>query len=76
MKLTTTIAAASLAALVTAAPSRTVAKRADSCGQWDSVQTGDYTVYNDLWGEDDADSGSGCFGIDSVSGSTIAWHAT
>lgn len=75
MKLTTAVATASLAAIAAAAPSKTITKRADSCGQWDSVETGNYIVYNNLWGQEDADSGSQCFGVDSLSGNNIAWHA-
>jgi len=66
----------SLAALVAASPTRTLQKRADSCGQWDTIQTGTYTVYQDLWGESSATSGSQCSGVDSLSGSTLAWHTT
>ena len=53
-----------------------IIQRADSCGQWDSVETGSYTVYNNLWGEDAATSGSECFGVDGLSGDTISWHTT
>lgn len=63
-------------AAVSAAPSRTTVERADSCGQWDSIKTGTYTVYNNLWGKDQATSGSQCFGVDGASGSTVKWHAS
>ena len=61
-----------------AIPTKTIEERgtATHCGQWDSVQTGAYTVYNDLWGMSAAKSGSQCFGIDGLSGSTLKWHAT
>lgn len=74
MKFSTSIIAASVAALAAAAPTKTIEKRSESCGQYDSVQTGTYTVYNNLWGESAASSGSQCFGVDSVDGSTVAWH--
>lgn len=45
MKLTT-FTLASTAALALAAPTSTVQKRADYCGQWDSQVTGTYTIYN------------------------------
>ncbi|KAF2093768.1 endoglucanase A precursor [Rhizodiscina lignyota] len=65
-----------LSALAAASPTRTLQKRADSCGQYDTIQTGDYTVYQNLWGESSATSGSQCSGVDSLSGSTLAWHTT
>lgn len=58
-----------------ASPTGTIIKRADLCGQWDSVATGAYTVYNNEWGTKGA-SGRQCFGVDSVSGSIIKWHTT
>jgi xyloglucan-specific endo-beta-1,4-glucanase len=76
MKFSTTLAMASMAALAVAVPTATVEKRADTCGQYDSVTTGTYIVYNDLWGESGATSGSGCIGVDGLSGTTVKWHAT
>lgn len=64
-----------LSAVASAAPTATLQKRADICGQWDSATTGTYTLYQDLWNEDEG-TGSQCSGIDSLSGSTIAWHTT
>ncbi|KAJ2892908.1 endoglucanase [Zalerion maritima] len=71
-----------LAALVVAtpAPSRTeeLEKRETTyCGQWDSVETGSYIVYNNLWGMDNGD-GSQCTTVDSVSndGTTVAWSTS
>lgn len=49
-------------------------KRADSCGQYDTLDAGSFKLYNNLWGEDNG-SGSGCIGVDS-SGSPLSWHAT
>ena len=46
---------------------------ASHCGQWDAVQTGDYSIQNLLWGEGMATSGSQCFVIDGLSGNTVAW---
>lgn len=75
MKFTQAIAAACLLAVAAAVPTHTHKhKRADSCGQYDSVQTGSYTVYNNLWGEASASSGSECFGVDGLSGNTVSWH--
>ncbi|RLN90906.1 hypothetical protein BBJ28_00000323 [Nothophytophthora sp. Chile5] len=46
----------------------------DFCDQWGTTTSGDYIIYNDLWGESYATSGSQCTGLDSNDGSTIAWH--
>ncbi|KAF2676539.1 glycoside hydrolase family 12 protein [Lentithecium fluviatile CBS 122367] len=71
MKLATILA---LAATALATPTPTLQKRADYCGQWDSAVTGAYTVYNNLWGQSAATSGSQCTGVDGLSGSTLKWH--
>lgn len=66
------------AAVVLAAPAEiptaTIEKRADFCGQWDSYSTGAYTVYNNLWGEHSASSGSQCTGVGGLLGNTAKWH--
>ena len=51
-------------------------RRADMCGQWDTTTTDKFTLYNNLWGEANADSGSQCTGLDSDNGNTIAWHTS
>jgi xyloglucan-specific endo-beta-1,4-glucanase len=63
-----------LAGIASATPTKSIEKRASFCGQWDSQVTGSYTVYNDLWGEADATSGSQCTTIDSLSDNTLAWE--
>lgn len=76
MKLSPVFFSASLAALAIAVPTptRTLKTRSTTeCGQYDSVQTGNYIVYSDLWGEDNASSGSQCFTVDGLSGNTIEW---
>jgi xyloglucan-specific endo-beta-1,4-glucanase len=75
MKLSAVLAL-SVASLAVAAPTVTIKKRADYCGQWDSTVTGAYTVYNNLWGQADATSGSQCTGVDGLSGSTLKWHTS
>jgi xyloglucan-specific endo-beta-1,4-glucanase len=48
-------------------------KRATTlCGQWDSVQTGTYTVYNNLWGKDSG-TGSQCLTVSGVSNGLLQW---
>ncbi|CAO3661914.1 unnamed protein product [Umbelopsis ramanniana] len=66
-------AASLLAASVTAAP---LEKRAAMCGQWDSAVDGSYTIYQDLWGESAATSGSQCTTVNSLSGSTLNWSTS
>lgn len=59
------------------APSKTINERAtEICGQWDSVATGTYTLYQDLWGIDAATSGSQCSTFESLNGNTIAWSTS
>ncbi|KAF2769136.1 concanavalin A-like lectin/glucanase [Teratosphaeria nubilosa] len=68
---------AALAGIAVALPTSTLNKRSTTnCDQYSSVQTGSYTVHNDLWGESNATSGSQCFTVNSVSGNTIAWSTS
>lgn len=43
------------------------------CGQYDSVTSGSYTLFTDLWGEGGATSGSQCSTLESVNGDTVVW---
>jgi xyloglucan-specific endo-beta-1,4-glucanase len=77
MKLNALFVLTSTASLALAAPSTpavSLQKRADFCGQWDNQINGAYTTYNNLWGRDQASSGSQCTGVDGLSGSTLKWH--
>ncbi|KAL1651459.1 hypothetical protein SLS61_005410 [Didymella pomorum] len=77
MKFSALFTFASTAALALAAPTTpasVLSKRADFCGQWDNQVQGSYTIYNNLWGRDQATSGSQCTGVDGLSGSTLKWH--
>lgn len=77
MKFTSAILSAVLATTAFAAPTKTIAERSTQlCDQWSSLTTGGYTVYNNLWGEGNADSGSQCTTFDSLSGSTVAWSTS
>jgi xyloglucan-specific endo-beta-1,4-glucanase len=59
------------------APDKTLKPRSTQiCGQWDSVVTGTYTVYQDLWGESAATSGSQCTTVDSLTSGTIVWSTS
>ncbi|KAL1296737.1 hypothetical protein AAFC00_000207 [Neodothiora populina] len=73
MKSFTAAAVLALGAAVSAAPATMLSERSDICGQWDSTVTGDYTLYQDLWNMN-AGSGSQCSGVDSHSGTNVAWH--
>ncbi|KAI0431372.1 family 12 glycosyl hydrolase [Xylaria sp. FL1042] len=67
---------AALAGLALATPTPTVDKRATTfCGQWDSVETGSYIVYNNLWGES-AGTGSQCTTVNGLSGNSVAWSTS
>ena len=71
MKFTT----AALATLPLGALASPLSKRQEFCGQWDLVETEAYTLYNNLWGQDAADSGSQCTTLISSSGNDISWSA-
>jgi xyloglucan-specific endo-beta-1,4-glucanase len=56
---------------------KSLTRRADFCDQWGQVTTGNFILYNNLWGQGNADSGSQCTGLDSSSGNdSIAWHTS
>jgi xyloglucan-specific endo-beta-1,4-glucanase len=71
-----------LASAVNAAPTIELEPRGSYkqfCGQWDSTtfsianSDASYIVYNNLWGESSAQSGSQCTTVTSISGNEIAW---
>lgn len=66
------LAAAVVPALAAPTATKTLQPRAAFCGQWDSVQTGTFTLYNNLWGRDSG-SGSQCTEATAASGSSITW---
>ncbi|RLN44649.1 hypothetical protein BBJ29_001169 [Phytophthora kernoviae] len=63
-----------LFAVTVSAAALSAAFAADFCDQWGTATTDNYIIYNNLWGESYATSGSQCTGLDSSSGSTVAWH--
>lgn len=75
MKITTTLFTAALAGLAAAVPTKTT-RQASECGQYDSVVTGSYTVYNNLWGESSATSGSQCFSVTGLANNVLSWVTT
>jgi xyloglucan-specific endo-beta-1,4-glucanase len=77
MKFTQTLVPLLLCATALAAPTATLDKRATTiCGQWDSVVTGTYIVYQDLWGEAAATSGSQCTTVTSDTSGTLDWSTS
>jgi len=77
MKFTQALFPLALSTATVAVPTATLDKRATTiCGQWDSVVTGTYTVYEDLWNEAAATSGSQCTTVNSLSGTTLAWSTS
>lgn len=69
------VGASAAAAAVVDEPSRIERRATSICGQWDSVQTGTYTVYQDLWGMSSG-TGSQCTTVNSLSGSTLSWSTS
>src|ERR1700761_2449583 len=64
-----TLASLAITTLTIASP---LEKRATTiCGQWDSLVEGQYTIYQDLWGEASATSGGQCSTVNSLSGTTL-----
>lgn len=53
------LVAAALTTVASASPA-SLRPRDTFCGQWDLEVAGPYTVYNNLWGQDSADSGEQC----------------
>lgn len=45
----------------------------ETCDQWGEIQTGSYIVYNDLWGESYATSGSQCTTVTGLTNGIISW---
>lgn len=52
------IAITGLSGLASATP--ILVARDTFCGQWDSEVSGPYTIFNNLWGQDNADEGEQC----------------
>jgi xyloglucan-specific endo-beta-1,4-glucanase len=77
MQLTQFLIPLALSTAALAAPTPTLDKRATTiCGQWDSVVTGTYTVFQDLWNEQTATSGSQCSTINSDASGTLSWSTS
>lgn len=71
MKTASILAVTALCGVVSAAPGHV--RRDTFCGQWDYEVAGPYTVYNNLWGQDSADSGSQCTTNNGLTDGTLSW---
>ncbi|KAG6941723.1 hypothetical protein JG687_00019480, partial [Phytophthora cactorum] len=74
-KLSSKIMKLSIAALALAAAASSTNAQ-EFCGRDDFKVVGDYTVYNNLWGQDNDKTGGQCTTVDSSSGSEIAWQTS
>lgn len=45
-----------------------------TCDQWGTIQTGTYIIYNDLWGESAATSGSQCTTVTGLTNNIVSWN--
>lgn len=70
-KMKSIILGAALGGIASAAPQ--LAPRGTFCGQWDYEVAGDYTVYNNLWGQDSADSGEQCTTNNGITDGSLSW---
>ncbi|XP_006456033.1 hypothetical protein AGABI2DRAFT_227728 [Agaricus bisporus var. bisporus H97] len=67
-----------LAPFVASAPAASLEQRqgidtSTHCGQWDTILAGQYTLFLDQWGKDNANSGQSCANFVSLSGTNVAW---
>ncbi|KAH8680751.1 concanavalin A-like lectin/glucanase domain-containing protein [Xylariales sp. PMI_506] len=68
-------ATTSAAAAASESATNTDADVTTICGQYDTVETGSFIVYQDLWGEANADSGSQCTTVD-LGEDSLAWSTS
>jgi xyloglucan-specific endo-beta-1,4-glucanase len=60
-----------------AAPPPTLQERATtSCDQWGTIVSGPYTLYQDLWNEASATSGSQCSTLNSLTNGVVSWSTS
>lgn len=48
----------------------------ETCDQWGTIETGSYIVYNDLWGESYATSGSQCTTVSGLTNGILSWSTS
>lgn len=61
---------------LTPTPATLQERSTTTCDQYGSVTTGSYIVYNDLWGESSATSGSQCTTVNGVTNSILSWSTS
>lgn len=71
MRILQSVLASQLALFACAASA--LSKR-ESCGLWDTIHAGPYTIYQNLWGTKAATSGWQCSGLDYLSGDHVSWN--
>lgn len=79
MKFSSLIATAILASTALAAPSRDASldkRKVTMCDSWDSYTDGNYVIYQNLWGESEATSGSQCTYVYGTSSGLLGWSTT
>jgi xyloglucan-specific endo-beta-1,4-glucanase len=75
MKTTAALITSAAATIAAALPSTSVLRRGTFCDDWGSETAGPYTVFNNLWGKDSADSGEQCTTNNGMSGDSLSWAA-
>lgn len=76
MKFAQSLVSLVFATAAVASPTPVLRKRATTvCGQWDSVATGTYTVYQDLWGISGY-TGSQCTTVTSDTSNSLVWSTS
>lgn len=57
------------------APTHSLQERStQTCDQWGTIETGTYTIYNNLWGESAATSGSQCTTVTGLTNNIVSWN--
>jgi len=77
MKLSQAAASVLFSSAALAAPAKTVQERSTTtCSSFNSITTGAYTIYQNLWGASAASSGSQCQTFNSLSNGYVSWSTS
>jgi len=76
MKYSGLIIPAALASSALAAPAGLEERATTFCGQFDSTVTSPYTIFNNLWGEASATSGSQCTTVTGIVSGKLVWSTS
>lgn len=63
-------------AAVAPTPASLMERSTETCDQWGEIETGSYIVYNDLWGEAEATSGSQCTTVSGLTNGIVSWSTS